>query len=541
MKIPWLGLFSPGLAAALSSSSESIELLQSSPLTSTRDATSPRLRPTPNEVWARTRHLYWDAPISRPASAAQLASLRSRIRVLRALSELDLDLQRSIMVASHCVHGGTGSHFPFSSLPSFYQIPPEVVTSKLDINFTSKVLTYTPARVGGFSTSWKFQNSQLGCWQLFNSHWSQQPFTQGAAGPDPFTNVEKWFQRNPLHKPSPWARLELSKFAAIKDFTEAELAAAGGLATHAVGLVYRGRAYEVYNERLKFAPSEKVVGWSMGKSILALLLLRRAEEKRLNLTEYCSHPLLGRSDAVRNGWTIQAMMSMTAGAPCLESTERMVSFVFNSSDVADWALTHGRLEGHAAGRWYYSSAMAMLLSWELKQSFLGDAPDPLRAASDEYSRYPWEVLFNHIGANFTLQSDATGTLELSSLIWGSVQDFLRVGELILNDGLAPDGFRVLGPESMRRLTSPPPDSDVEFYSHMWYHLHRLYGWDTPPALGCRGIEGQYLVAVPRLGLAVARFGLGPGSLDDTQGGGYAMERLLQRLDALESGRDASAW
>merc|ERR1712151_678511 len=55
----------------------------------------------------------------------------------------------------------------------------------------------------------------------------------------------------------------------------------------------------------------------------------------------------------------------------------------------------------------------------------------------------WNEIFLPIGATgFAIETDATGTFGLAGMAWASAEDWLRLGILVLNDGVW-NGHRLL--------------------------------------------------------------------------------------------------
>ncbi len=106
------------------------------------------------------------------------------------------------------------------------------------------------------------------------------------------------------------------------------------------------------------------------------------------------------------------------------------------------------------------------------------------------------------------ETDWQGNYVLSSQVWASSLDFLRLGQLILNDGVMSNGERLL-PEGwldyISAPTGPQPEGRAFGYGAGWWLFNDVEGVpsDTIAALGNRG---QYLVVVPSRNVVIVRRG-----------------------------------
>jgi CubicO group peptidase (beta-lactamase class C family) len=115
-----------------------------------------------------------------------------------------------------------------------------------------------------------------------------------------------------------------------------------------------------------------------------------------------------------------------------------------------------------------------------------------------------------------LETDASGTLVGSSLLYASARDFARLGLLFLHDGVW-QGERLL-PEGWVGYTLTPTKSapDESYGAQMWLKLPESDGYGEPPmpddAFYFLGHDQQIVAIVPSRDLVIVRLGL-------TQAGG----------------------
>ncbi|NQZ46324.1 MAG: serine hydrolase [Erythrobacter sp.] len=106
------------------------------------------------------------------------------------------------------------------------------------------------------------------------------------------------------------------------------------------------------------------------------------------------------------------------------------------------------------------------------------------------------------------ETDWVGDYILSSQVWATAPDLAALGQLYLNDGVAPDGMRLL-PENWLEYVSAPsgpqPEGSNFGYGAGWWLFNDVEGVpaDTIAALGNRG---QYLVIVPSRDVVIVRRG-----------------------------------
>ena len=113
----------------------------------------------------------------------------------------------------------------------------------------------------------------------------------------------------------------------------------------------------------------------------------------------------------------------------------------------------------------------------------------------------------------TAEADWQGNHVLSSQVWASPLDFLRLGTLYLNDGVNRGAERIL-PEGWREYVSDPsgpqPKGTNWGYGAGWWTFRRPEGnaFDGIPddAFAARGNRGQYLVVIPSRNVVIVRRG-----------------------------------
>ena len=138
----------------------------------------------------------------------------------------------------------------------------------------------------------------------------------------------------------------------------------------------------------------------------------------------------------------------------------------------------------------------------------------VKAIQSYLSYYRPMDFFEKLGMNHTVaETDHRGGYILSSQAWTTARDLAKLGQLYLNDGVSPDGERLL-PEEWRNYVSDPsgpqPEGTDWGYGAGWWTFRRPEGnaFEGIPddAFAARGNRGQYLVVVPSRNVVIVRRG-----------------------------------
>ncbi|MEP3051422.1 MAG: serine hydrolase domain-containing protein [Erythrobacter sp.] len=128
--------------------------------------------------------------------------------------------------------------------------------------------------------------------------------------------------------------------------------------------------------------------------------------------------------------------------------------------------------------------------------------------------HPPSQLLRSLGMNDTVaETDWQGNYVLSSQVWSTADDLARLGQLYLDNGVLPDGTRIL-PENWRDYVSDPsgpqPQGRQWGYGAGWWTFRRPEGnaFEGIPddAFAARGNRGQYVVVVPSRNVVIVRRG-----------------------------------
>lgn len=285
--------------------------------------------------------------------------------------------------------------------------------------------------------------------------------------------------------------------------------------TRAVLVMHRGEIVaERYGEG--YGPETRFVGWSMAKSITAVMIGLLVSDGRLRLDETAPIPRWQRSGDPRGEITLRQLLQMRSGLrhseggdPIHASDEIRMLFLDGRDDMAIWAEAQP-LEAEPGRKFEYSSATTIILA-DIAARALTDSRDPAtrRIAVAEYLR---TRLFEPVGMKSMVpEFDAAGTLIGSSLIHGTARDWAKFGEFLRNGG-AVKGAQVVPRGWIDFMTRPSP-RNPGYGAQLWLNRPQadgrkaLFPGSAPKsAFAAVGHLGQYVVASPAQKLTIVRLG-----------------------------------
>lgn len=250
-----------------------------------------------------------------------------------------------------------------------------------------------------------------------------------------------------------------------------------------------------------------LVSWSMAKSITHAAVGIAVGDGLLDLDAPAPVPAWRAtpSEAV----TLQHLLDMRSGLAFVEDyvddqVSHCIEMLFGggADDVAGYAAGLPLL--HQPGTvWNYSSGTTNIVS-----RILGDAlGDRSGAGHAAMSAFLHDRLFAPLGmSSATPRFDAAGTFIGSSYVYATARDFARFGQLYLDDGIGPDGRRILPVgwvDHARTEVAVDPDSGRGYGRHWWLWRER------PGVFAAQGYEGQYTVVAPDRDLVVVHLGKSP--------------------------------
>lgn len=263
------------------------------------------------------------------------------------------------------------------------------------------------------------------------------------------------------------------------------------------------------------------LGWSMGKSLISIVLGRLEAQGKLSVEETNLFPQW--TDA-RSEISIADLLHMTSGlkfdevyAPGSDATRML----FNEYSAA--AVARDQSAIYPPGSHFaYSSGTTNLLS-KLLFERVGGTP----AAAYSYLH---SALLGPLGLSHTIvESDPSGVFVGSSYVYASARDWAVLGNLLGNNG-NHNGRQLLKPSWVERATQPNSAGNEPRYG---YHLWLNRGgdelrWPNLPAdaYAMRGNRAQIVMVVPSRNAVFVRLGWSTGPYPANE----VFTRWLQALE-----------
>ena len=248
------------------------------------------------------------------------------------------------------------------------------------------------------------------------------------------------------------------------------------------------------------------LSWSMAKSVMSTLIGAAVQDELLDV----SSPVEPSewNDARRKKITWHHLLQMQSGLAFEEtyvSPRSDVSrMLFEARDATAIPLSQPA-EYPPGEHWSYSSGTTNLLSRFLKET--------LEAADIDYHNYLFERLLHPLGASsMVAEPDPAGIYLMSSFIYGTGRDWLRFGQLYLDDGVWR-GERILAPGWRDYVAQAAEHSDGQYGAQFWLNLDgaderaRFFPGLPEDVYFMAGRDGQYVVMVPDKNIVLIRFGL----------------------------------
>lgn len=285
--------------------------------------------------------------------------------------------------------------------------------------------------------------------------------------------------------------------------------------TRAVLVLHAGQiAAERYGEG--YGRNTPFVGWSMSKTVTALLIGSLVSEGRLHLDRSPPIPAWQRTGDPRGEITLRQLLQMRSGLrheehvePVYTSPEVRMMFLDGRDDMAAWA--EAQPLDHEAGRTFqYSTATSVILA-DIAARVLapGGSPEERRQAVAGYlaSRLTGPLRAPSLIAEF----DAAGTMMGGSMVWATARDWGKLGEMLRHKGSVRGGQLV--PRSWVEFMTRPSPRAPDYGAQVWLNRDSggervvLYPGEGPQtAFAAVGHLGQYVLVSPEQKLTIVRLG-----------------------------------
>ncbi|TWJ10356.1 serine hydrolase domain-containing protein [Altererythrobacter ishigakiensis] len=247
-----------------------------------------------------------------------------------------------------------------------------------------------------------------------------------------------------------------------------------------------------------FDPSTPQRTWSVAKSIAATLVGWAVQAGEVTVDQPVALGYWRTQDDPRRSITVDHMLRMASG--------RYSDTPGNRTDPLYWG---GATVDESATAWPIIFQPGSVYRYANNDTLMA-----VKAIQSYLSYYRPMDFFEKLGMNHTVaETDHRGGYILSSQAWTTARDLAKLGQLYLNDGVSPDGERLL-PEEWRNYVSDPsgpqPEGTDWGYGAGWWTFRRPEGnaFEGIPddAFAARGNRGQYLVVVPSRNVVIVRRG-----------------------------------
>lgn len=259
---------------------------------------------------------------------------------------------------------------------------------------------------------------------------------------------------------------------------------------------------ETYGEG--FDATTPLLGWSMTKSVMATLIGMRMAEGEMGF--YRDHLLPQWDNDDRSKIKLADLMAMESGLKFDEdygSVTDVTRMLFLENNMTEFAASL-QLEAQPGTKFNYSSGTANILSKLYMDSF---------STPEEALTYAQKALFEPLGiASATLEADSSGIPVGSSYLYANARDWLLIAQFLLNNGKIGDK-QLLLTDFVSLMQTPSKASDDRYGSaQTWLQATGVKaGTEGVPAdaFWMSGHDGQSLIIVPSMNLAIVRLGLTP--------------------------------
>lgn len=258
-----------------------------------------------------------------------------------------------------------------------------------------------------------------------------------------------------------------------------------------------------------FTLDTPLLSYSVAKSFTNALLGILVRKGRLRIDQPVGAPEWKQSGEPRGSVVIDDLLRMDSGIDARETGsgfDPVSQMLYGKDDMAAFAASFPLKEAPHI-EWEYTSANTLILD-RLLGATVADGASGMRTFADRELFAPLHM--DHV----TMEFDGAGTFVGSAHVYAPARDYARLGQLFLNDGLGPDGQRILPEhwvEYSRRSTLGSP-----YGAGFWTN-------DGPSAPAARrvargfpkdgffasGNRGQRIYIIPSERLIVARFGYSP--------------------------------
>jgi CubicO group peptidase (beta-lactamase class C family) len=252
-----------------------------------------------------------------------------------------------------------------------------------------------------------------------------------------------------------------------------------------------------------------LLSFSVAKSFTNALIGVLVRQGRLQIDQTIAAPEWRGHHDPRAALVIDDLLRMDSGIDAAETGsgfDPVSQMLYGKDDMAAFAASFP-LKQPPRTEFEYTSANTLLLD-RLLGATVGGGAAGMRAFADQELYAPLHM--DHV----TMEFDGAGTFIGSAQVFATARDYARLGQLFLNDGVSPDGLRLL-PEHWtdysHRSTLGAP-----YGAGFWTNdgpslpaIRRISSGFPKDGLFASGNRGQRIYIIPGEHLVITRFGYSP--------------------------------
>ena len=241
--------------------------------------------------------------------------------------------------------------------------------------------------------------------------------------------------------------------------------------------------------------------FSAAKSVIGMLVGIAIEEGKINSVDDLAGDYI--PEFKKNGRekiTIRHLLTMSAGFDWVESGKNPLSEAAEGYYGTDLygLVTRLRVIEKPGIKFNYQSGNTQILGFIIE-----------KATGKSINEYAAEKLWIPLGARndaFWSLDKEGGDEKAFCCMYATARDYALLGQLILNKGFY-NGAQIVPEWYMKKMLDTPNMSTKEKVPNMRYGWHTwIYKNRGNPVYYCRGLMGQYMIAIPHKNRVIVRLG-----------------------------------
>ena len=241
--------------------------------------------------------------------------------------------------------------------------------------------------------------------------------------------------------------------------------------------------------------------FSAAKSVIGMLVGIAIEEGKINSVNDLAGDYI--PEFKKNGReqiTIRHLLTMSAGFDWIESGKNPLSEAAEGYYGTDLygLVTRLRVIEKPGIKFNYQSGNTQILGFIIE-----------KATGKSINEYAAEKLWIPLGARndaFWSLDKEGGDEKAFCFMYATARDYALLGQLILNKGFY-NGAQIVPEWYMKKMLDPPYMTTKEKVPNMRYGWHTwVYKNRGNPVYYCRGLMGQYMIAIPNKNRVIVRLG-----------------------------------